>query len=86
MLHGSIIKPISRASPLVRLRISLLMIACAALALFHTLRGASVSVNTNPATLAASGVSKTLASYWAAISFGVISKFGMTECEFANLN
>ena len=36
--------------------------ASAALALFQTLRGSMVSVKTNPATLAESGESKTLAS------------------------
>src|SRR5712691_6497361 len=67
------IKPISVASPAERFFASLLMIAVAALALFQTLRGSIVSVKTKPATFAASGVSKTLASYWAAISFGVIA-------------
>src|SRR6266404_1867012 len=75
------IKPISVASPAERFFANLLTIAVAALALFQTLRGSIVSVKTKPATFAASGVSKTLASYWAAISFGVIVTFPIAKCR-----
>src|SRR2546422_11363047 len=75
------INPISLAPPLVRCCASLVTMACAALALFQTFRGANVSVQTKPATFAASGVSNTFASYWAAISFGVIV-FPISNCQF----
>ena len=51
------------ASPLLRIFASFKTIDCAALALFQTFRGCKVSVRTKPATFAASGVSKTFASY-----------------------
>src|SRR6266576_5540785 len=73
--------PISLASPRDRCFASLVTMACAALALFQTFRGANVSVQTKPATFAASGVSNTFASYWAAISFGVMA-FPISDCQF----
>jgi hypothetical protein len=60
--QGSITIPISSASPLSFFSTSFKTIELAALALFQTLRGAAVSPRTNPATFAASGESKTLAS------------------------